>query len=79
MTDQPKGLDLTRWQFAREQEPTDEQRAKFKAAERRRYIRQRAPTILAGMLADPNVVDFDVARGQAITEAGLIFDETEDA
>jgi hypothetical protein len=45
--------------------------------ERRKYIRQHAPTILAGLLADPDVEEVDGARAMAINLAGLIFDETE--
>lgn len=61
--------------YTREQTP--EEKAKAKAEARRAYIRQHAPTILAGLLADPDVHDVDSARDKAVEAAGRIFDETE--
>lgn len=52
----------------------------IRACERRRHIRQQAPTILAGLIASTNgEKSLGRVRELAIEQAGLIFDETEEA
>ncbi len=47
-----------------------------RAVERAYYVRRHAPTILAGLLTRQHLW-LNEARSMAITEAGLLFDETE--
>jgi hypothetical protein len=53
-------------------------RQEIRARVRATYIRQHAPTILAGLIGGPGyATELAKLRARAITEAGLLFDETE--
>ncbi len=59
--------------------------ANYRATQRLAYVRRHAPTILAGIAANPESARvetpsgsvWDIMRRRAIAEAGFIFDETE--
>ncbi len=68
--------------FLKAQTNQEIEAAERRAVERAYYIRQHAPTILAGLLSRPGYElemqkAWDTARAAAQVEAGRLFDETE--